>query len=60
MADTGRQILTDLLCLGDKDPKDFIVGYESMLHFLHDPANWQAIEQELILRHVKVFKIKTS
>jgi Mitoguardin len=26
VADTGRQILTDLMCLGDKDPKDFLVG----------------------------------
>lgn len=26
VADTGRQVLTDLLCLGDKDPKDFLVG----------------------------------
>lgn len=53
VADTGRQILTDLLCLGDKDPKDFIVGYESLLCYLQDPINWQRAEMELSLRGVK-------
>lgn len=53
VADTGRQILTDLLCLGDKDPKDFLVGYEDMLNFLHDQNNWTAIERELEDRNVK-------
>ena len=53
VADTGRQILTDLMCLGDKDPKDFIVGYETMLTFLSDQNNWGAIEHELELRNVK-------
>lgn len=53
VADTGRQILTDLLCLGDKDPKDFLVGYEDMLNFLHDPNNWASIERELEDRNVK-------
>lgn len=54
MADTGRQILTDLLLLGDKDPKDFLVGYEAMLAFLQDQNNWPAIEKELEQRNVKV------
>lgn len=53
VADTGRQILTDLLCLGDKDPKDFLIGYEEMLNFLHDQNNWAAIEKELQERNVK-------
>lgn len=53
ISDTGRQILTDLMCLGDKDPKDFIVGYESMLSHLNDPINWQRAEIELNLRGVK-------
>lgn len=53
VADTGRQILTDLMCLGDKDPKDFIVGYETMLSHLQDPINWQRAELELSLRGVK-------
>lgn len=52
VSDTGRQILTDLLCLGDKDPKDFIVGYETMLSHLQDPLNWQKAELELSLRGV--------
>jgi len=51
--DCGRQVLTDLMCLGDKDPKDFLVGYESLVEFLHDPNNWLAIEAELSLRNVK-------
>lgn len=53
MADTGRQILVDLLCLGDKDPKDFLVGYEAMLEFLQDQHNWPAIQSELEARNVK-------
>ncbi|GAB0090777.1 Mitoguardin [Sergentomyia squamirostris] len=53
VADTGRQILTDLMCLGDKDPKDFLVGYEEMLAFLQDDSNWPAIEKELDARNVK-------
>lgn len=53
VADTGRQVLTDLLLLGDKDPKDFLVAYEAMLDFLQDHSNWIAIEKELELRNVK-------
>lgn len=53
VADTGRQILTDLLLLGDKDPKDFLVGYEAMLEFLQEQNNWPAIEKELEARNVK-------
>lgn len=53
VADTGRQILTNLLLLGEKDPKDFLVGYTDMLDFLQDPNNWVAIEKELEQRNVK-------
>lgn len=53
VADTGRQILTDLLCLGDKDPKDFLVGYEDMLSYLQNANSWSEIERELDLRNVK-------
>lgn len=53
VADTGRQILTDLLCLGDKDTKDFLVGYEAMIHYLQDENNWDYIEKELEARNVK-------
>lgn len=53
VADTGRQVLTDLLCLGDKDPKDFLVAYESMLEFLQNMDNWPDIERELESRNVK-------
>lgn len=53
VADTGRQVLTDLLCLGDKDPKDFLVAYESMLEFLQNPDNWVDVERELEARKVK-------
>lgn len=53
ISDTGRQILTDLMCLGDKDPKDFLVAYEDMLNFITREENWPAIERELELRNVK-------
>lgn len=51
--DCGRQILTDLLCLADKDPKDFLVAYEAMVEYLHNENNWDEIERELELRNVK-------
>lgn len=38
---------------GDRDPKDFLVGYEAMLDFLQDQNNWPAIEKELEARNVK-------
>lgn len=53
VADTGRQILTDLLLLSDKDPKDFLIGYEDMMNFLQDQNNWPAIQKELEQRQVK-------
>lgn len=53
ISDTGRQILTDLMCLGDKDPKDFLVAYEDMMNFVSREENWAAIERELELRNVK-------
>ncbi|XP_037937705.1 mitoguardin [Teleopsis dalmanni] len=53
ICDTGRQILTDLLCLGDKDSKEFLVGYEDLINYLQVPANWDYIQKELEARNVK-------
>ncbi|KAH8273392.1 hypothetical protein KR018_008632 [Drosophila ironensis] len=53
ICDAGRQILTDLLCLGDKDTKEFLVGYEDMVNYLHDTTNWPCIQLELEQRNVK-------
>ncbi|XP_067639475.1 mitoguardin isoform X1 [Eurosta solidaginis] len=53
VCDTGRQILTDLLCLGDKDTKEFLVGYEDMINYLQNPNNWDEIQKELEARNVK-------
>lgn len=53
ICETGRQILTDLLCLGDKDTKEFLVGYEDMVNFLQDPRNWELMQTELEERNVK-------
>lgn len=53
ICESGRQILTDLLCLSDKDTKEFLVGYEDMVNFLQDPANWPIIQMELEQRNVK-------
>ncbi|XP_049830433.1 mitoguardin [Schistocerca gregaria] len=52
-ADTGRQVLTDLILFADRDPKEFLVAYESMLEFLHNESNWVEVEQELSLKGVK-------
>lgn len=53
ICESGRQILTDLLCLSDKDTKEFLVGYEDMVNFLQDSANWPIIQMELEQRNVK-------
>ncbi|TDG42363.1 hypothetical protein AWZ03_011217 [Drosophila navojoa] len=53
ICDAGRQILTDLLCLGDKDTKEFLVGYEDMVNYLQEPSNWPCIQIELEQRNVK-------
>lgn len=39
--------------MGDKDTKEFLVGYEDMINYLQDPSNWEAIQKELELRNVK-------
>lgn len=54
IVDTGRQVLTDLLCLSDRDSKEFLVGYEDMINHLQDPNNWKHIQTELEARNVKV------
>ncbi|KAF5285732.1 hypothetical protein FQR65_LT02260 [Abscondita terminalis] len=51
--DAGRQILADLLLYADKDPKDFLIGYEDMLIFLQKTVNWRDLENELSLKGVK-------
>lgn len=52
-ADSGRQVLTDLLLYAEKDPKDFLIAYEDMLNFLKDHNVWADIEKELSLKGVK-------
>ncbi|KAJ8935851.1 hypothetical protein NQ318_016870 [Aromia moschata] len=51
--DAGRQILADLLLYADKDPKDFLIGYEEMLQYIQDPVNWRELEEEMSSRGVK-------
>lgn len=51
--DAGRQMLADLLLYADKDPKDFLIGYEEMLKYLQDSQNWRELEEELSLKGVK-------
>ncbi|XP_039280002.1 mitoguardin [Nilaparvata lugens] len=52
-ADSGRQVLTDLMIFADKDPKDFLIAYEEMLKFLKDEVSWSDIELELSAKGVK-------
>ncbi|XP_069687516.1 mitoguardin isoform X2 [Periplaneta americana] len=52
-ADTGRQMLADLIIFAEKDPKDFLIAYEDMLDFLQEQSNWISMEQELSLKGVK-------
>ncbi|XP_057671515.1 mitoguardin [Diorhabda carinulata] len=51
--DAGRQILADLLLYADKDPKDFLIGYEQMIKYSQDPQNWRDLEEELSTRGIK-------
>lgn len=52
-ADSGRQVLTDLLLYADKDPKEFIIAYEDMMSYLQDKRNWEDFETELYAKEVK-------
>lgn len=52
-ADAGRQILADLLLYADRDPKDFLIGYEEMLKYIQDINNWRELEEELSMKGVK-------
>ncbi|CAH0556537.1 unnamed protein product [Brassicogethes aeneus] len=52
-ADAGRQILADLLLYADKDPKDFLMGYEEMLNYIQEASNWRELEEELSTKGVK-------
>ncbi|XP_069183978.1 mitoguardin isoform X2 [Procambarus clarkii] len=51
-ANSGRQIIGNLLARADKDPKDVVQAYEEMLVFL-DSCDWAAVEAELLARGVK-------
>ncbi|XKL68352.1 hypothetical protein PGB90_003843 [Kerria lacca] len=53
IANTGRQILTELLVYASKDPKEFLIAYEEMLTFLQDEKCWEEMEIELSARGVK-------
>ncbi|XP_060516605.1 mitoguardin [Cylas formicarius] len=52
-ADAGRQMLADLMLCADKDPKDFLIGYEEMLQYIQEPKNWRELEEELSTKGVK-------
>ncbi|KAL0273670.1 UNVERIFIED_CONTAM: hypothetical protein PYX00_006295 [Menopon gallinae] len=52
-ADSGRQVLTNLLLYADKDPKEFLIAYEDMLTYLQDKRNWEDFETELYAKEVK-------
>lgn len=52
-ADAGRQTLADMLLYADRDPKEFLVGYEAILEHVRDTKNWPAMEEELRTRGVK-------
>ena len=53
-ADSGRQILSDLLIQSNKDPKDFQSAYDEMLEFLNGPVeNIAQMAEELQARNVK-------
>ena len=53
-ADSGRQILSDLLIQSNKDPKDFQTAYDEMLEYLNGPAeNIEQMAEELQARNVK-------
>ncbi|KAK6632485.1 hypothetical protein RUM44_007527 [Polyplax serrata] len=52
-ADSGRQVLVDLILYADKDPKEFLIAYEDMLSYLQNKRNWDDFEAELYAKEVK-------
>lgn len=53
-ADSGRQLISDVLVQLDKDPKDFQTAYDEMLSYLNGPEeNIAQMAEELQSRNVK-------
>nr|XP_042902348.1 mitoguardin isoform X2 [Parasteatoda tepidariorum] len=49
----GNKILTGLMLLGGKHPKDCLTAYEEIIAFSRDKSNWPLMEEELRDRGVK-------
>ena len=51
--DTGRQLISALLCRSEKDPQNFAMAYDGLVEFLSEEANVAQMTEELASRNVK-------
>ena len=51
--DTGRQLISALLCRSEKDPQNFAMAYDGLVEFLAEEANVAQMTEELASRNVQ-------
>ncbi|XP_064616535.1 mitoguardin-like [Liolophura sinensis] len=52
-SDMGRDLISDLLVKGNRDPDEFRVAYDAMMDYVNNHENWEEMEEELRGRGVK-------
>lgn len=51
--DTGRQLISALLCRSEKDPQNFAMAYDGLVEFLSEEENVAQMTEELASRNVQ-------
>ena len=51
--DTGRQVISALLCRSEKDPQNFAMAYDGLVEFLSEDENVVQMTEELASRNVQ-------
>jgi len=51
--DTGRQLISALLCRSEKDPQNFAMAYDGLVEFLEEEGNVAQMTEELASRNVQ-------
>ena len=51
--DTGRQLISALLCRSEKDPQNFAMAYDGIVEFLAEESNVAQMTEELASRNVQ-------
>jgi len=47
IAQSGKEVLTQILIRADKDPKEFEQSFDTFVIWAQDPGNWALTESEL-------------